>query len=255
MPGTTPDAAPEASINVTKEPMLVPDIAAGPGLANGSIYLEFAGQQLARGQRLVLESPDNAPMELRSVSIQQGSPAPGPAYLADSDLATFRAGLNPGDPVTIRAFRIRDRLRKLLSANGFLVLAPAVAAVLAAVATLLSALVPAPQPSAAARVDALLAWSAQPLADLGPSPDTAALVATQSELRRRIASAQWCVRKMQGHEQFEIPAPTPVISCANESASWWHTNWPAVTGGGLALLTAIAAAGAALRRSGFQQTL
>ena len=201
---------------------------------------------------MVVERDGSKSLELTTAADLSGSPAPEHAYLATADFNDFQSSVDPLGVATVRLYTIRDRVRKLLSTSGFLLLLPSLAAVLAASTTLLSVVMPAPADSTADRAHAVLLWAGQPLTNLNSTIQPTVIAQAHAGLDNRALRTEWCLQSIQGHQA--PAAGVPSISCAPTATSWWRKNWTAVCGGGLSLLTALTVVWAAARRSRFQQS-
>lgn len=225
-----------------------------PRLSTGQIYSTMFAS--CAKSKLVMECSGKRLLELELIRSLAGAPTSGYVYLAESDrkildAAISAAGTGISPQLEIRVFTVRDRVRKLCSCNGLLASMTALAAVVAAVATLVSAALE-PHDSLPDREEALLVWLIEPLVDQGVSPDATTLEATQSVLLQRGVSAQSCVWQMRGNDEVKILNPPPNINCAAEHEPQWRKIWSWLPRGA-AILTAALAFVTVWRRSGFQQ--
>jgi hypothetical protein len=231
----------------------VPEVAPVGIVKPGEVYINPASASLPDKKKILLTRPEaTGRLELKTVTpgaATAAQKAQSRTYLSQVDFSAFGTG---GKQPTARRYRWFDSLHKLVSVAGFLLAIPAIAGAIGAWAILSGLLSPSPTDLNVVRMQAALAWAAEPLAAMGPRPDPAAEAAAATEFERRSIQASACVQSLQGHHG---PVPQiPQITCQPQSSSWVQRNGPKVAATTTVIVT-VTALGTAWWRTRFQQSL
>jgi hypothetical protein len=191
----------KSPIDLSNTPRKLPTIDGSDFVESGCVFVDDHGSRFATDdQRIVLERTGAKPLELRTrstLTTRLEPDIPPVTLLSPGDFDTIKTG---SGEVTARLYRpIRDRLRKLWSGAGVVLLLPALLAVVAAVLSILAVVMAAPADSTADRQQALLAWATQPLARIGAGAAPVTMAQADDEVRTRVIAAQWCELSMLGH--------------------------------------------------------
>lgn len=230
-------AAPAKPTVVSCAPEPVPEVSADTKVTPGTVYINKQGATFKDGQKLVLERPEtDQRLEVRTVTprtVTESQKSEFLSYLSGADKAAFGTGAKA--PTVRRYTWWRDGLAKLNSLTGWLLVGSATVAAIGAWATLFGVLAPHAADLNANRMEAALAWAAQPLTTLPPQSDPTAQTAAASEFKSRAIQANACVESLQGH-QGPIPQ-IPQLSCEPVKSSWCQKNAGKVAAGATALVT------------------
>jgi hypothetical protein len=168
--------------------------------------------ELQNGKKAVLQTQDGSKLELTTQANIGGNPGATGTYLNPADYYSLKSQDEP----KLRLYKRADTFAKVRSWAGILLLAPALLALLSAIASIVFLLSSQGQPSTtavAAQAQAIVSWASQ--------PGTA-----------RASTAQACLLRIEGQQAPQ--ATIPGVTCAPApTAQWWQSTltgpiWAAV---------------------------
>jgi|GEM_PF-3010093 len=250
-------------IPLTKSPTaagVLPEIHDAGGLTQGSVYVarkvngSFVSQ-LPNGKKAVLETPQDARLELLTTNKIGVTVTAAGTFLNSADLAKVVERSNP----SLRAYSFwRDTLRKATSGAGVLLLLGALAALVTAAAAALYVLLSNGEPSVgttADKAETLWEWAREPAnqLELTGQPTAQQITATRHELDNRVRDAGWCLQRIEGHAAPSVQIPG--IDCSPVVTPIWRTSQAgSLITGGIAVITAILGIVNLQGRFGFQKS-
>jgi hypothetical protein len=181
-----------------------------PSIAAGNVYVgtkppggNTTTPELKDGEKAVLQTQDGSKLELTTRAKIDGNPGVTGTYLNSADYYSLKSKDDP----KLRLYTRADMHAKVRSWAGIVLLAPALLALLSAIASIVFLLTSQSQPSTtavAAQAQAIVSWASQ--------PGTA-----------RASTAQACLLRIEGQQAPQ--ATIPGVTCAPPPTThWWQST-------------------------------